>query len=330
MAEVLLGGRIHAQVSKRGLLSVVLISFNTRELTLKCLQNLFSLGLPSDTEVWVVDNASTDRSAEAISELYPQVRLIRNPLNLGFAKAANMALRACKGDYCLLLNTDCFPQRGAIEELMDALDRIPRAAIAAGALFHQDGRPQNSFGRAPTLSTELLPKGILRILWPSRFPGKRDALEGPTSVESVVGAFLMVKRRAWEEVGLMDEGYFLFLEETDWCVRMRSSGWVVLHVPGARAVHLQGQSAAVDPVSARIEFYRSRYRFFKIHRGEMVTWALRCGLLLKATCNWVSSGLLGAIPWPRSTVWKLRHKVDCGILNWHLRGCPANRGLGHN
>lgn len=320
--------RMAQQGSDNVVLSVVLVSFNTRELTLRCLENLFSLELPANTEVWVVDNASWDGSPQAISQAFPQVRVLCNERNLGFARAANMALRACGGEYALLLNTDCFPEKGAIEELLRILEERPQAGIAAGALVHPDGRAQNSFGRAPTLSTELFPKALLQVLWPSRFPSKRRPPEGPAEVESVVGAFLMARRRAWERVGLMDEGYFLFMEETDWCVRMRKAGWSVLHVPMARAVHLQGQSAAGDGVSARLEFYRSRYRFFTIHRGAWAGRALRAGLLLKAACNWACSGVLGLMPWPGARAWRQRHRLDRGILSWHLRGCPEGWGLG--
>ena len=308
-------------------LSVVLVSFNTRDLTLRCLRHLYSLGLHPQMEVWVVDNGSSDNSASAVREAFPEVSLLSNDRNLGFARAANMALQRCAGRYALLLNTDCFPEPGAVEELLRAMEDRPRVGIAAGSLLHGDGRLQNSFGSAPSLWTELLPKGIVEVLCPSRFPSKRRPPMGPKEVESVVGAFLMAKRRAWEHVGLLDEGYFLFLEETDWCVRMRKAGWSVLHVPQARAVHLQGQSAAGQKAPARIEFYRSRYRFFSLHRGAWATRLLKAGLILKILWNWTWSGLLSRIPWPAARAWRDRHWVDRKLLSWHLRGCPEGWGL---
>lgn len=308
-------------------LSVILVNFNTSELTLRCLGHIYSLELPPRTEVWVVDNGSKDDSVAEIREAFPQVFLLCNQQNLGFSRAVNMALKRCSGRFALLLNTDCFPRPGAVMELIGAIESRPWVGIAAGSLLHGNGRPQNSFGRAPTLSTELFPKALLEVLWPSRFPSKRRPPAGPMEVESVVGAFLMVRRKAWEEVGLLDEGYFFFLEETDWCLRMRKANWSVLHVPQAKAVHLQGCSAAAKGAAARIEFYRSRYRFFKLHKGELAAATLKGGLILKSFWNWIFSGFVGALPWTIAPKWRNRHRVDREILVWHLRGCPQGWGL---
>jgi len=308
-------------------LSVILVSFNTRDLTLKCLGHLYSLELPSRTEVWLVDNGSQDKSAHCVREAFPQVSLICNEQNLGFSRAVNMALKRCSGRFALLLNTDCFPEPSAVAELLRVMESRPSVGIAAGSLLHSNGRPQNSFGRAPTLGTELLPKALLEVLLPSRFPSKRRPPSVPMEVESVVGAFLMVRRKAWEEVGLLDEGYFFFLEETDWCVRMRKGKWSVLHVPQARAVHLQGGSAAAQGAAARIEFYRSRYRFFRLHRGELAAATLKGGLILKGFCNLVFSGLVGVLPLPWTSKWRDRSRIHREILTWHLKGCPQGWGL---
>ncbi len=308
-------------------LSVVLVSFNTRELTLRCLGHLYSLELPMRTEVWVVDNGSQDKSADAVREAFPEVLLLCNECNMGFSRAVNMALERCSGQFALLLNTDCFPESGAVERLLQVMESHPRVGIAAGLLLHENGRHQNCFGRAPTLTTELLPKAVLEVLWPSRFPSKRHPPASPMEVESVKGAFLMVRREAWVEVGLLDEGYFFFMEETDWCERMRKARWSVFHVPQARAVHLQGRSAARHLAAARIEFYRSRYRFFRLHRGELRTAMLKGGLVLRVLCNWIISSILGTVPWPPRASWQDRSKVQRKILSWHLKGCPQGWGL---
>jgi GT2 family glycosyltransferase len=311
---------------KKGL-SIILVSFNTKELTLRCLENLFREGLPQGTEVLVVDNGSEDGTFEAIGNEFPEVRVFHSEVNLGFARAVNLALSHSRGSYALLLNTDCFPQKGSIERLLLFMERNPGVGIAGGALLHPDGRPQNCFGRAPTLATELLPRGLLQITFPSRYPSKRRPPLGPVSVESVVGAFLMVRRDAWEQVGLMDEGFFLFLEETDWCLRMRKAGWHVYHVPEAKAVHIQGQSMRTNLKAARIEFYRSRYRFFLIHRGKGQLALLFVGLLIKGFVNWIWSAILSWVPGRNTDRWRERHRVDGRILAWHLMGCPRGWGL---
>jgi GT2 family glycosyltransferase len=308
-------------------LSVVMVNWNTRDLTLRCLSHLLGLGLPEETEIWVVDNGSTDGSAEAIRTGFPRVGVLENDRNLGFARANNRALTRCRGRYALLLNSDCFPKPDAVSVLLGAMEKDPGVGIAGGALLHPDGRTQNSFGVAPSLITELLPKGLLQLFFPARYPSKRKPPSSDLEVEAVLGAFLMVRRSAWERVGGLDEGYFFFLEETDWCLRMRQAGWKVVHVPSARAVHLQGQSAGKDPAGARVEFYRSRYRFFARHRGRWALRALRAGMLLKGLTNWFSSGLLGHMPWRRREGWTQRHRVDRTLLMWHLKGCPEDWGL---
>ncbi len=308
-------------------LSVIIVNWNTKGLVLRCLEHLTGLDLPSETEVWVVDNGSTDGSPQAIRSRFPGVHLLENSRNMGFASANNRALKRAKGRYVLLLNTDCFPQRGAVQALIEAMECHSKAGIAGGALHHPDGRPQNSFGVAPTLATELIPKGLLQTLLPRRFPSKRRPPDVPLEVEAVTGAFLLVRREAWECVGGLDESYFFFLEETDWCLRMRKAGWMVLHVPGAKALHLQGRSAAQDLARARVEYYRSRYRFFAVHRGRASLALLKWGLMLKGLANWTSSGLLAYLWRGRGSGWRERHAVDRFLLRWHLSGCPEDWGL---
>jgi hypothetical protein len=308
-------------------LSIVIVNWNTRDLVLRCLDHLLGLDLPAAREVWVVDNGSEDGSPGAIRAAFPEVNLVENPRNLGFAKANNQALARSRGKDILLLNSDCFPEPGAIPSLLQVMAHDRGVGIAGGGLLHPDGRIQNAFGAAPTLATEMLHKGLLQILAPRRFPSKRRRLQTPVEVETVLGAFLMVRREAFLAVGGLDEGYFFFMEETDWCLRMRRAGWKVLHVPGARAVHLQGQSTALDLAAARVEFYRSRYRFFSIHRGAISLTLLHWGLLARGVANWASSGLLGGIPGARWDSWRRRHGVDRAILLWHLKGCPESCGL---
>jgi GT2 family glycosyltransferase len=307
--------------------SIVIVNWNTRDLILRCLGHLLQTQPGEILDIWVVDNGSQDGSTEAIRKAFPRVQLIANAQNQGFARAANQALARCRGRYMLLLNTDCFPQEGAIQALVKSMQADPRAGIAGGALLHSDGRPQHAFGAAPTLASELLHRGLLQALLPGRFPSKRHPPKTTTEVEAVLGAFLLVRREAWWQVGGLDEGYFLFFEETDWCLRMRRAGWKVLHVPTAVALHLQGQSARRNLEGARVEYHRSRYRFFALHRGALSLRVLKVGLFLRCLMNWVSSGAMGSLAWDRRDRWQRRHRVDRTVLCWHLRGCPEGWGL---
>ena len=194
-------------------------------------------------------------------------------------------------------------------------------------MIHPDGRRQNAFGAAPTLLTELFFKGALETLFPKRYPSKRRPPSGPIEVEAVLGAFLLARRKAWEVAGTFDEGYYFFLEETDWCLRMRKSGFRVVHVPDARAVHLLGASAKKNPVGARIEFHRSRLRFFSIHRSKAAVKVLRTGLLIKSSINRIFSGIVRYMPGADRESKEIRHEVNRAVVSWYLKGCPDREGL---
>ena len=249
-------------------LSVIIVNWNTKDLVCQCLDSLYQKVKKIEMEIFVVDNGSMDGSGAAVRERFPEVNLIENPINLGFAKANNQAMRLSKGKYLLLLNPDTQIKEGAIERLFSFMNAHPEAGIVGAQLLNSDGSKQNSIANFPSLATELLNKTLLRWFFPEKFPGKeRDYLD-PIKVDSVIGACMMVKRNAVEQVGLLDEEYFLFLEETDWCYRMKRAGWEIYHIPQAEIFHFQGKSAGAEKEKARIEYYRSRYYFFKKNRGR--------------------------------------------------------------
>jgi GT2 family glycosyltransferase len=308
-------------------LSVILVSYNTRVLLLDCLASLYRAAESVKMEVFVIDNASRDGSAEAVAESFPQVRLIHNANNRGFAAAVNQGLRESMGRLLLLLNPDTVLGAGTLTEMTSFLDRHREAGAAGAQLIHEDGRRQNSFANLPTLATELLNKSLLRLIRPGKYLRKEGKFTGPVEVESIIGACMMVKKEVCESVGLLDEGYFFFLEETDWCLRMRKAGWKIFFLPHVRVVHLQGRSASQDLTASRIEYYRSRYRFFARHRSWLSRLILRAGLVLRLCVECLSSFLLSSLSCFLYRKEVARLKVRVGLLSWHLAGCPDNRGL---
>jgi GT2 family glycosyltransferase len=308
-------------------LSVVIVNWNTLGLLRNCLASLRSECHDLQLEVFVVDNGSSDGSQDMVRNEFPEAILIENKQNLGFAKANNLALRVATGKYLLLLNSDTVVLPDAFQGLMETMEQDPAIGIAGLQLLNEDGSLQNSISNIPSLATELGNKSLLRLLFPQRYPGKEHKFSSPIEVESVIGACMMVRRVAAEQVGWLDEDYFFFLEETDWCLRMRRAGWKVVHDPRYRIYHLQGKSAGKVNVRARIEYWRSRYTFFNKHYGSMSCVALRCGLLIRLLVNLLVLAVGNAASLFRIHRLRERFVVYQSLLNWHISGCPKGAGL---
>ena len=247
--------------------------------------------------------------------------------NVGFARGVNFAARGAGGDFVLLLNSDARLAPDALRLAVEWLRADPGCGVAGAQLLHADGKKQNSIANFPSLATELLNKFLLRTLWPKRFPGKEQEYGEPMEVESVIGAFFLVRREVWEKLGGMDERFFFFLEETDFCLRARQAGFATVHLPQVHVWHGQGQTAKQDLAAARIEYWRSRYAYFAKHQSQAVRIVLRSGLLLRLVVDSAVSGLLTALTLGQSRRWREKFAVHRALLLWHWQGCPAGAGL---
>jgi GT2 family glycosyltransferase len=301
-------------------LSVVIVNWNTKDLLLNCLASVYQTVHGISFEVWLVDNASGDGSVAAAQEQFPEIRVIQNSRNLGFAAANNLALRQMRGRYALLLNTDATLTPDAAKDLLEFMEAHPKAAMACGQLLNLDGTRQNSIANFPSLALLLTNESLLRILFPKIYPSKLRQYESPIEVESCIGACMMVRKTAMDAVGLLDERFFFFFEETDWAHRMGSAGWKVFFVPSARITHAQGQSVGPD-AGGRILFYRSRYLYFRKWFPKSYP-IMAAAVLFRLLVSTLLTGIVvlftaGRLP-------KLRHRltVYMKICMWHLRGCP--------
>ena len=301
-------------------ISIIVVTFNTRKLLLDCLASIFKTIKEMSFEVWVVDNNSTDGTSEALREQYPEVNVIPNKENLGFAAANNQAFKQMKGRYALLLNTDTVLTNGAVKELYDFMEANPEAGMACGQLLNQDGSKQNSIASFPTLLTLSCNETVLRILMPKRFPSKRREYLSPLEVDSCIGACLIVRKGAMDDIGFLDERYFFFLEETDWAYRMRLGGWGIYFVPTPEIFHAQGKTVG-NSVNSRIMFYRSRYIFLKKwhpHSYLLFYSVILLRLLVNTLLSFI--GLLFTLGFKNSINKKAIAYVQ--LLIWHLQGCP--------
>jgi len=300
--------------------SVIIVNWNTQEILLDCLASIFRTVKEMSFEVWVVDNGSTDGSVKAAKNKYPNINIIENRKNKGFAAANNQALKRIKGRYALFINTDASLTDGAAKELYDFMEFNQDAGIACGQLLNQDGSRQNSFANFPSFLSLLSNETILGLLLPKQFPTKRRDYLTPIEVDSCIGACMIVRKQAVDKVGLFDERYFFFLEETDWAYRMKKAGWKVYFVPTARIFHAQGKSVGTN-ADARIMFYRSRYIYLK--KWHTFMYCPFCGVVvIRLLVNTLLS-LLGIL-----FTLGLKHDLNkkfniyIQLILWHLKGCP--------
>ncbi|HRS83570.1 MAG TPA: glycosyltransferase family 2 protein [Smithellaceae bacterium] len=248
-------------------ISFIIVNWNTKDLLRGCLDSIAKTVGSLAYEIIVVDNASSDGSADMLTREYPSIRLIANLENRGFGAANNQAFAVMKGKYALLINTDAVLIEGAVDKLWRFAEANPRAAIVCGQLLNADGSRQNSVAAFPTLLTLCLNTSLLEYLFPGRYPSKRYDHREPLEIESAVGACMMIRKQALDEVSFFDERYFFFFEETDLAFAMKRAGWKVYQVPDAYIYHFQGQSIGHNAQS-RIEFYRSRYQFLRKWYGS--------------------------------------------------------------
>ncbi len=271
-------------------LAIVIVNWNTRQLLLDCLATLPSATANLRVATWVVDNGSHDGSVAAVQAAFPAMHVIANQDNRGFARANNQAIAASHGRHVLLLNSDTLARPGALTTLVNFLDANPSVAMVGPCLRNADGSVQRSYASFPSLRSELTGRNLRQ-----RKPFPAAGIEA-YAVDWIGGACLLVRREALQSFGLLDERYFMYTEETDWCFRARRAGWEVCYLPEAEVVHLGGQSSRMASTRMKAELYRSKLRFFGKHYGRrrmlLLGLALQAGFLGKT----LAGGLLARVP----------------------------------
>jgi len=282
-------------------LSVVIVSWNVRDLLRRCLASLERPATISQ-EVIVVDNASTDGSVETLSPEFPGVRFIANVENRGFPAANNQGIRVAQGRYVLLLNPDTEVLGDALETLVAYADAHPDVGVIGPQLLNSDGSVQSSRRRFPTLATAFFESTWLQPYaprWVLRRYYVLDHKDDETvEVDWVKGAALMARRTAIEQIGLLDEGFFMYPQELDGCGRFREAGWRVVYLPAARIVHHEGKSSEQVWPARHIHFQTSKIRYFRKYAGRPIAEVLRMFILANYAWQW---GL-------EATKWLLGHR----------------------
>jgi GT2 family glycosyltransferase len=307
--------------------SAIIITRNTRDLTSDAIRSAESSENSVSREIIVVDNGSHDSTAEFLKQNFPAVKVIRSETNLGFARGCNLAAKSAQGEFLLLLNSDARLEADALPRAVEHMRAHPDCAVVGAQLLNPDGSRQNSIANFPTLATELLNKSLLRRLFPRRFPGKEQTMDAPTQVETVVGAFMLIRKSAWDALGGLDERFFFFFEETDFCLQVRRRGLNVFHLPAVRVWHGQGQTAKQVSAGARIEYWRSRYTYFAKNDAMAARMVLAAGLWLRLLVDFLAAAFMRLITFGQNARWRGRWEICSALVFWHLRGRPAGAGL---
>lgn len=277
-------------------LSVIIVNWNVRDLLARCLDSLraeakhveghiLSLAASSYTfEVIVVDNASSDGSVDMVQGVYPWVRLLANEANRGFTQANNQGLALARGRYLLLLNPDTEVRPGALRTMLQWMDGHHRTGALGPRVLYPDGSVQPTRRRFPTLATAFLESTFLHQWFPRNPIARRYHMvdqsdEEEQAVDWVVGACLLLRGQAVREVGPLDEGFFMYSEELDYCARLRDAGWEVVYLPTAEVVHYEGRSSEQVPVARQYHFDVSKVRFYRKHHGRRAGALVRLFLL---------------------------------------------------
>ena len=246
-------------------LSVVIVSYNVRELLIACIDSVVKAAEGIDTEVFVVDNKSVDDTIEVISRDYPWVHLINNKENLGFSKANNIAIRQAEGEYVLLLNPDTVVAEGTLRGAIEFMDQHPEAGGAGVRMHNADGALAPESRRAvPT------PMVAARKMlgFTKRYYMSYLSWDEPGQIEVISGAFMLLRRKAIDQVGMLDEDFFMYGEDIDLSYRLLKGGWQNWYLP-LDIIHYKGQSTQKSDFRYVHVFYQAMLIFFRKHYSHL-------------------------------------------------------------
>lgn len=289
-------------------LSIVLVCWNNKAYLDPCLKSLYDTGMRNSFDVIVVDNGSTDGSQQMLAEKYPEVKIIQNDSNLGLGKASNQGIEATHGKYVLLLNNDTIVNGAAFDAMVDFFEEHPRVGAVGGKILNPDGTTQSCYNYFSTVGEEFL---IATRLGEKFRPGYPSVMNGNQikSVDWMTSACLMVRRATLDEVGLLDENYFIYGDEVDLQYRIKKAGWDIYYLPEATTIHYGGRSMTRWP--RRKLVYRGKMLFYKNHYGAWKTVTLRVMLAIVSFFKMLYWGILYLLPKQRELAQKeMRSNMD--------------------
>lgn len=296
-------------------MSIILVCWNNKAYLGPCLKSLYESNLECSFDVVAVDNGSTDGSQEMLAAEYPQVMLIQNDKNEGLSRASNQGIRATSGKYVLLLNNDTIVNR-SLDLLVDFLDENPKVGAVGGKLLNEDGTTQSCYNNFSTLGEEFLISTRLGELLRPGYPSIMDSNE-IQPVDWMSSACLLLRRTTLDQVGLLDESYFIYGDEADLQYRIKKAGWEIYFLPEVTTLHYGGRSMTRWP--RRKMVYRGKMLFFQKNYGPVRSFLLRFMLAFLSLAKIAYWGLLSLLPHKRDLARKeLRSNLDVVKLCFNL------------
>lgn len=305
-------------------ISVIVVSWNARELLRGFLASLERHAGGFISETIVVDNNSSDGSPEMVVSHFPSAKVIRCAKNLGFAAANNLGIREATGDFLALINSDVLVHAGCIQELLAFMNAHPTTAIVGPLVIGGDGQIQSTCRRLPSIWRLICRVLALDSVWPKSdlFSGRELnnlPMDRVSKVDVISGCFWLIRRSAIDRVGPLDERFFFYAEDVDWCKRFIANKWCIHFVPSARATHFGGGSSSNAPIRYSIEMLRANIAYWHKHHGVVGKYAYHSLSIIHHTTRLICRSLL-ALRSPSNATNSLKIREDRACLRWLFSG----------
>lgn len=305
-------------------ISIIIVNWNTRDLLEQCLHSIQKNITTLSIETIVVDNASSDGSREMVLSLFPETIIIINQENLGFATANNIGIKCANGKYLCLINSDIIVMSNCLQSLFLYMENNPQVGIAGPQIQNPDGSLQPSARRFPTLPTAIYSAIALDTLFPKSNVFSCDFMKfwdhnTIRSVDILSGCFWFVRKSAIDQVGLLDERFFFYTEDVDWCKRFNENGWDIVLYPNAKAIHFGGASSSSEPLRCFVNMMEARCRYWRKHHGRLKTGLWVLINLFHYGCRLIFLLLKKLFHWRMDKDWMLSTQKNFTAIVWLVR-----------
>ena len=297
-------------------ISVIIVSWNARDFLVGCLKSIQETMTDLRYEVIVVDNASSDGSPEAVLTGFPDVRLIQTGKNLGFSKGNNIGMTESRGRYYFLINSDVVLRPGCAQRLLAFMQKNPRTGLAGPRLFNGDGSYQPSCRKMPNLH-----RHIARALFVnSSLVDNGYRQQASKRVEVLAGSFWVARREAVDVVGKLDEQFFFYGEDVDWCLRFGKAGWQINYVTDAEAIHYGGSSTSRDTARFSVQLHKAALQFWKKHYAPPAVGIYLAFAVIHNLLRLIIYLIVSIVPWRFRVEANKKAKMHVETIRWFLSG----------